>query len=147
MKNEQLSEFELIDKLTRNLPGCNKDIIVGIGDDCAVLKNTADKYTLVTCDVQVEAVHFLPNIAKPESIGQKAIAVNVSDIAAMGGRPTFCLVSLIIPKNIKTDYIDSIYNGIKSSCVAHGIQIIGGNVSSGKQLAIDIFMMGEVRCD
>jgi thiamine-monophosphate kinase len=65
----------------------------------------------------------------------------------MGGKPTFCLVSLIIPKKIDTAYIDSIYDGVRSSCEHYGIQIIGGNVSSGKQLAIDIFMMGEVRPD
>lgn len=147
MTNKKLSEFELIDKLTCNLPGYSKSVIVGVGDDCAVLKYTASKYSLVTCDVQVEGVHFLPNVKNPQEIGQKAIAVNVSDIAAMGGQPTFCLVSLIIPKNIKTEYIDSIYDGIKSSCGQFNIQIIGGNMSSGVQLTIDIFMMGEVKRD
>jgi len=147
MKNKKLGEFELIDRLTRDLPNFSKDVIVGIGDDCAVLKQGDNKYLLVTCDVQIEGVHFLPAVAEPENIGQKAVAVNVSDIAAMGGKPTFCLVSLIIPKNMESNYIDSIYDGIKKSCKLYDVQIIGGNISSGKQLAIDIFMIGEVKRD
>lgn len=144
MKTDTLGEFELINRLTRNVEKVNKQVVVGIGDDCAVLPWKKDVYQLATCDVQVADVHFLPNIATPQHIGEKAIAVNVSDIAAMGGTPTSCLVSLLLPKNITTAYIDELYKGIVSSCKKYNIQIVGGNMSGGKQLAIDIFMLGEV---
>lgn len=147
MNVKKPGEFALIDQLTHNLPKYRKEVVKGVGDDCAVLAQSTKKYILMTCDIQVEDVHFSTNIAKPEQIGKKSIAVNISDIAAMGGKPTFCLVSLIIPKKINSDYVDSIYSGIRSSCKKYGVQIIGGNVSSGKQLAIDIFMIGEVRPD
>jgi len=140
---KKLGEFELIDKLTRNLPGYGKEVIEGIGDDCAVIKQNANKYLLATCDAQVAGVHFLLD-TDPGQIGQKAVAVNISDIAAMGGQPTLCLVSLIIPKSIDTEYIDSVYSGIRLMCERYGIQIIGGNISSGEQLVIDITMMGAV---
>ena len=102
---------------------------------------------LTTCDIQVEGVHFTSESKEPKQIGSKAIAVNVSDIIAMGGQPKYCMVSLIIPKNISDSYVSCIYDGIKSSCKKYGIQIIGGNISSGKQLAIDIFMIGYVKHD
>ena len=147
MNSKKLGEFALIDQLTHNLPKYRKEVIKGVGDDCAVLVQSTQKHLLITCDVQVEGVHFSTNIPKPEQIGKKAIAVNISDIAAMGGKPTFCLVSLIIPRKTNSEYVDSIYSGIRSSCKQYDIQIIGGNISTGKQLAIDIFMMGEVRKD
>lgn len=142
-----MGEFTLIDRLTKNLPAYTENVIVGIGDDCAVLDWNKDLYQLATCDVQVSGVHFLPEIATPQQIGEKAIAVNISDIAAMGGTPNSCLVSLLLPKDIKTEYVDKLYQAIISSCKKYNIQIIGGNISSAKQLAIDIFLLGQVKHD
>jgi thiamine-monophosphate kinase len=130
--------------LTRGLPKYKREVIKGVGDDCAVLKMVENKHLLATCDVQVAGTHFFADIADPEDIGKKAIAVNVSDVAAMGGRPTHCLVSLIFPKKLDTEYIDALYRGIRGACSKSDVQIVGGNISSGQQLAIDIFMMGEV---
>ena len=144
---KKINEIELINQLTDNLPNYNSDVIKGIGDDCAVIKQADGNYLLTTCDSQVDGVHFDSLVSTPQQIGQKAVAVNVSDIATMGGRPTYCMVSLIIPKKLKPDYIQAIYDGIKISCANDKIQIIGGNISSGKQLIIDITMMGEVRSD
>lgn len=145
MNQSRPGEFELIHQLTRGLPKYRREVVNGIGDDCAVLKLKGDKYLLLTCDVQVEGAHFFAKKTMPEIVGQRAVSVNISDIAAMGGKPTYCLVSLITPKKLSTDYIEALYRGIKSTCVRSDIQIVGGNISSGRQLAIDIFMMGEVR--
>ncbi|MCL4386791.1 thiamine-phosphate kinase, partial [Patescibacteria group bacterium] len=161
-----LDEFSLIKKLTGKLPISSKNIIKGVGDDAAVIKISKNKYLLAACDILVENVHFLMEISKPEEIGQQAVIVNISDIAAMGGKPTFCLVSLIIPNgchserseeskelpkqvrhDIGTDYIDRLYSGIIKECKKYNIQIIGGNISSGNQLVIDLFMLGEVKPD
>lgn len=145
MKNNRVGEFELIKKLTKNLPKKSANVIKGVGDDCAVIKTSNKNFLLATCDCQVENVHFVKDIAKPEEIGQKAAAVNISDIAAMGGKPTCCLVSLIIPKEIDEQFIERLYQGIVGQCGKYKIQIIGGNISKGKELIIDIFMLGEAK--
>ncbi len=138
-------EFGLIQKLTSELKVKNRDVIVGIGDDCAVLSFDKNYFELLTCDVQVAGRHFVLENLEPENIGHKAIAINISDIAAMGGLPTVCLVSLILPKNISTDFVQRIYKGIDRICSRYNIQVTGGNISSGKDLAIDIFMLGKVK--
>lgn len=145
MKKLPQNEFTLIRFLTRNISSTKKSgVKVGIGDDCAVISKNDDTYTLATCDAQVEGVHFFPD-SKPEYIGKKAIAVNVSDIAACGGRPTTCLVSLIVPKSLDTKFLDRLYAGIKSASNTYDVQVIGGNMSSGKELIVDIFMLGAVK--
>ncbi|MCL4338357.1 thiamine-phosphate kinase [Patescibacteria group bacterium] len=138
-------EFELIKKLTSELKVKNRDVIVGIGDDCAVLSFDKNYLELVTCDIQVAGRHFVLENLEPENIGHKAIAINISDIAAMGGLPTVCLISLILPKNISTDFVQRIYRGIDIACNKYNIQVAGGNISSGKDWAIDIFMLGKVK--
>ena len=143
MKPGQFGEFELINYITRNLKGNSKSVIAGIGDDCAVIKKSSDEDLLLTCDALVEDVHFDRKYFAPEQIGEKVIAVNASDIAAMGGKPKFCLVSLVIPQKIEHTYIKRVYDGIGSACQKYGIQVVGGNVSKGDQLVIDVFMTGE----
>lgn len=116
---------------------------MGAGDDAAVIKITEDSYLLATTDSQVEGVHFLSQFAAPADIGRKSVAVNVSDIAAMGGIPTYCLVSLILPKTLQEDYADQLYDGIIEECRRYDIQIIGGNISTGRELVIGISMLGK----
>src|SRR5712692_2660453 len=81
MKVSELGEFDLIERLRRQLPKPHAGVIVGIGDDAAVLRQAADRYLLATCDAQVEGRHFLRGKATPYQIGRKALAVNLSDIA------------------------------------------------------------------
>lgn len=140
-------EFELINLLTRHFPPYSKEVISGVGDDCAVIVGQNDQYNLLTCDVQVAGVHFLPRISTPAQIGCKALSVNISDIAAMGGKPDYCLVSLIIPIDTDPEFIDNIYKGIRKTARKYDIQIAGGNISRGKELIIDIFLTGTVRRD
>ncbi len=82
-------EFELIRKIMKKLPGTTSEVIMGAGDDTAVIKISEDNYLLATTDSQVEGVHFLSQFAKPPDVGRKSVAVNLSDIAAMGGVPTY----------------------------------------------------------
>ncbi|MCK5654760.1 MAG: thiamine-monophosphate kinase [Candidatus Aureabacteria bacterium] len=139
----KLDEFGLIDKFARmTKPGTN--VIVGIGDDAAVLKSkTKGFYDLFTCDAIVEDVHFkLADGAR--KIGYKAVAVNVSDIAAMGGIPSAAVVAAGISKKISTKFCEEIYSGILFACRKFGVEIVGGDTVRSKGLFISIAMTGVV---
>src|SRR5579885_2501912 len=106
-------EFELIELLTRNLT-LPSSVLKGPGDDCAILDVGGDILLLLTCDSQVEGVHFRFDISTPEEVGRKAMTVNQSDIAAMGGEPRYALVSLIIPEHIPLEMLERVYAGYAS---------------------------------
>ncbi|HZX44850.1 MAG TPA: thiamine-phosphate kinase [Candidatus Nanoarchaeia archaeon] len=141
MKLKDIGEFGLIDRIYRKPR--DKNVLVGIGDDAAVVK-MGGKLMLVTTDTMVEGDHFSFDYFTPEQVGMKAIEVNVSDIGAMGGRPKYALVSLVLQNEMDVSVIDGIYKGMRKSGDLHGVDIIGGNITHGKQLVIDIDMIGEV---
>ncbi len=146
MTSPKSGEFELIANLTRGLAQ-GAGIVKGVGDDCAVLDLQGDQLLLATCDSQVEGVHFLLHAAQPFQIGQKALAVNLSDIAAMGGEPRFALISLILPPGLAMACIEQMYEGIRQEAERYGTSIIGGNIAgsgTGQQLIIDITLLGMV---
>lgn len=125
-------------------PKYKKSIIKGIGDDAAVIKINKNKYLLYTCDAQVSGEHFLEQYSSPYQIGRKAAAVNLSDIAAMGGTPKYLLVSLFLPKLTTEKFIDALYEGLSEECKKYNVNIVGGNISKSSQFIIDIFLTGEV---
>jgi thiamine-monophosphate kinase len=140
------AEFELIAHLTRGL-STRPDVALGVGDDCAILDLNNDTLLLATSDSQVEGVHFTRHFSSPEQIGRKALSVNLSDIAAMGGEPHYALVSLILPANLSRSYIDTLYTGIRHEAAHYTTAIVGGNIaSSGKaaSLVIDITLLGTI---
>lgn len=139
-----LGEFPLIDRLAGRLGGYGEDVVVGIGDDVAVLRISDDRYLLATCDVQVAGVHFLPGVATPYQIGRKAAAINLSDIAAMGGTPRHFLVSLILPKDTEVVFADGLYDGLVEECRRYGVDVVGGNIARDDRVVIDLFLLGEV---
>lgn len=144
MKISDLGEFGLIDRIQKFLPGEAPGVIVGIGDDVAVLRGNGDKVWLVTCDVQMEGSHFLRETVSPRDLGHKALAINLSDIAGTGGVPRFALISLGLPKDLPVEFIDELYAGMRAEAEASGTGIIGGNISGSKLgFFIDIFLMGE----
>lgn len=140
MKIKYIGEFGLIKRI-RKKPK-NKDILVGIGDDAAIVK--ANNLQVLTTDCHVDEVHFSRKWFSPEQIGMKAIEANVSDVAAMGGKPKFVLVSLILPKELSVEFFDRMYKGMWKSCKKHSMEIVGGNITSGKQLSISITILGQV---
>jgi thiamine-monophosphate kinase len=123
-----LGEFELISRLTAHLT-TRADIALGIGDDCAVLDIGADQLLLATCDSQVEGVHFTLQTSHPAQIGRKALAVNLSDIAAMGGEPRYALVSLILPPHLPLDVLDDLYVGLREEAMEYATALVGGNIA------------------
>jgi thiamine-monophosphate kinase len=146
MDDRTTGEFELIARLTRGL-STRADVALGVGDDCAILDLNSATLLLATCDSQVEGIHFTRQFSAPEQIGRKALAVNLSDIAAMGGEPRYALVSLILPSDLPRAYLDSIYAGLRHEAAHYATAIIGGNIAStGKpaSLAIDITVLGTI---
>jgi thiamine-monophosphate kinase len=144
VKVDQLGEFGLIDRIHHGLPVPSKDVIVGIGDDVAVLRATPDRVWLATCDVQMEGSHFLRSDINPRELGMKSLAINLSDIAAEGGTPRYALVSLGLPTDLELEFIDELYAGLRSEADQFGVDIVGGNISRSRLgMFIDIFLLGE----
>jgi thiamine-monophosphate kinase len=139
-------EFALIQRLGRIIPCRREDVLVGIGDDAAVLKiNDKDgRYVLVTTDTVVENDHFNPSWSRPEQIGIKAAESNISDIAAMGGRPTYMFISLVLPPDTAVEWTEDLYKGIAQSCERHRVAVVGGDTTHGAVKVISITLMGEV---
>jgi thiamine-monophosphate kinase len=138
-----LGEFGIIARLTQGLPP-RPDVVLGVGDDAALLDvGSADALLVATCDAQVEGTHFRLDRATPEQIGQRAMTVNVSDIAAMGALPRFALVSLLLPATFDIAVLEGIYAGLRSACTEYGVALVGGNVvRNPERLIIDITLLG-----
>lgn len=141
-KIKDIGEFALIKKFS-NLITVDTSVVCGINDDAAVLRYTKDKYLLFTTDMLIEGVHFTRNMA-PEAIGHKALAVNISDIAAMGGLPTYAVVSLGLPKDLEVAFIKRIYQGMLKLAKEFRINIVGGDTNKSKNIVINVSLLGEV---
>lgn len=135
-------EFELINRL-KKFQSRSFRVLKGIGDDAAVLALDKKRHQLFTTDMLVEDVHFTRKMS-PIAIGHKAMACNVSDIAAMGGAPTFAVVSIGIPRGLKAGYIDKIYDGMKACAGVFGAIIVGGDTVKADKLIINIALLGVV---
>jgi len=140
----EVGEFRLIERLAGRLPPARPDVVVGIGDDVAVIAVAPDRYLLATCDVQVAGVHFLPRACDPYRLGRKAAAINLSDIAAVGGRPTHFLVSLALPTDTSVSFVEALYDGISEEAARYGADVVGGNISRSSCLMVDLTLLGEV---
>ncbi len=141
----KLGEFGLIDLIKQDTISDHGSVVLGIGDDAAVLLPTPRQLLLLTTDMLVEAVHFDLATTTPWQLGYKAIAVNLSDIAAMGGAPRHAVVSVALPSSTPADFIVSLYQGMKEICHEFGVNIVGGDtVSSPKGLVINVAVTGEV---
>lgn len=137
-----MNELEFIGYLKRNIKR-GRDVIYGIGDDAAVIKYTREKYLLFASDMLIQGVHFSKD-ADPKDIGRKAVSVNISDIAAMGGIPKYVLMSVGVPKAGRSKILKSILNGAKAVCKKYDITIVGGDTNEGRNLVIDTAIIGEV---
>jgi len=152
MKIEQLGEFGLIERIRAALPAPGPNVIVGIGDDVAVLRAATEvsaeagteSVWLATCDVQVEGAHFLRDAITPRSLGRKSLAINLSDIASAGGVPRYALVSLGLPGGLEVGFVDELYAGLREEGSEFGVDIVGGNISRSRLgIFIDVFLLGD----
>lgn len=142
LKVSQLGEKGLIRRLARGARA-GRSVRVGIGDDCAVLSAGGRKYTLFASDMLVEGVHFTP-AAPAEAVGWKALAVNVSDVAAMGGLPRWAVVSLGLPRTTPVSYVDRLYRGLRRCGGAFGVEIVGGDTVRSPRVVVDVAILGAV---
>ncbi|HYG23641.1 MAG TPA: thiamine-phosphate kinase [Verrucomicrobiae bacterium] len=139
-----MKEFELIARLTRSLPS-NRTVVNGPGDDCAVLDlGLPDRLLLLKTDAVVEGIHFLPD-ADPASVGHKALARCLSDIAAMAGTPTAAVITIALPKQFDLARVDGIYAGINALARRHEVAIVGGETTTNpERFLISVSVVGSV---
>ncbi len=139
-----MNEFELIRRLTSSLPA-NQAVVVGAGDDCAVLDLGApDRWLLFKTDAVVEGIHFTKD-TPPEKIGYKALGRCLSDIAAMAGTPAAALLTIALPANFDTDFIGAIYDGINALARRHDVAIVGGETTTNpERMLISVSLVGWV---
>ncbi|MCD6508264.1 thiamine-phosphate kinase [Candidatus Poribacteria bacterium] len=144
LKLSDIGEFSLIERISSLLSCRCDDVICGIGDDAAVLNGGDGKALLVTVDSLVENIHFTLRTHTPYQLGYKAMAVNLSDIAAMGGEPKYTLVSISARPDLKIGFIEEIYRGLERMAREAGVSIVGGDTTgSPTHLFISISVIGE----
>lgn len=149
------SEFDFIKEIQEKAAAQSAaDLVVGIGDDAAVWRERSGRESLITVDLLVEDVDFKLEYAPPRWIGHKALAVSLSDIAAMGGKPKFALLTLAIPPNLKSQisnpesetFWEEFFSGYFTLAEKHGVRLIGGDISAAPdRLMIDSIVIGH--CD
>lgn len=137
-------EREIIARI-RQAAGSSEDLLLGIGDDCAVYKTAPDRVSLVTTDTMVEGVHFDLRWHPPAELGRKAASVNISDIAAMGGLPRFALLSLALTQAIGSQELEAFMAGFLAVLSEHGMVLIGGDtVQGGQESVLSVTVLGEM---
>jgi thiamine-monophosphate kinase len=138
-------EDDLIEMMKTLLGDSARRIPLGIGDDCAIIgRGPQDTDILITTDMLVEGTHFKLEWASPYQIGWKSMAASVSDIAAMGGRPTSAVVSIGVRARGRDYFIKSFYEGIRAASDTYGVAIAGGDTVRSDVVAVSIAMLGEV---
>lgn len=141
-----LGERGLIARIRERFPTAPERLLVGIGDDAAVAIPERGALEVLTTDALVEGVHFDLRFCAFEDIGYKALAVNVSDVAAMGGRPRLALLSLILPSRLTASDVDRLLDGFGLMAEQSGVSLAGGNITrSPGPLVIDVSLIGAVR--
>lgn len=144
---ESLGEFGLIDRISNTVTIRNQSTLKGIGDDAAVIE-LSDKFGLLSTDLLIEGIHFDLSYVPLKHLGYKAIAVNVSDIAAMNGTPKQLTVSLGLSSRFGLEAIDELYEGINLACEAYNVDLVGGDTSASRSgLVISVSVYGEVDKD
>ncbi len=143
----RLGEFGLIRMIGRIVSSSKKTpgLMLGIGDDAAVFKTSGSKLNVITVDAMTEGIHFDLRYTGFRDLGWKAVAVNLSDLAAMGAEPKWLLVHLTIPERIKAEDISELYRGISACSNKFSIRVIGGNISRAKrEFVVCITALGQV---
>lgn len=146
-----ISERDFITSIREQITPDSGLLVKGIGDDCAVYRierSDSTQLGLISMDSLIEGIHFDLSWHPPSLLGKKAAAVNISDIAAMGGKPTFLLLSIAVPKNCNDSFLNAFVQGFLAQAKTFGAILIGGDtVKSGSELSISVTVLGEVSED
>ena len=136
MKLSRLGEFGLIERIRRKQP-VGRGVRLGIGDDAAWVENPSGS-SLVTADLLIEGVHFDLKWTSLFDLGFKSLAVNLSDIAAMGGTPAYAILALGIPANLDSRDVEEFYRGVNALARPSGVSVVGGDTNTAKSLIISV---------
>lgn len=141
----QLGEIRLIERLAHRLRRMDRSVEVGIGDDAAVLRwpGNGDRRLVWTVDLLLDGVHFRLGEHLPEAIGWKALGCSLSDIAAMGARPHWAMVSLGAPRRLPVRVVERLYDGMRQLADRFGVSIVGGDTDRSTRLVVDVSVIGE----
>jgi len=141
----RLREFQLIEHVRRLFGHTGPSVILGIGDDAAIITPPPGRHLLLTTDLLVEDVHFSHSTTTYEDIGYKAAVANLSDIAAMGGAPHALAVSIAVPRSMNVADVTRLYRGLMAACRPYGVSLIGGDTSASRQgLFLSVTLTGYV---
>ena len=140
MKLSRLGEFGLIEKIRRRTPA-GRGVRIGIGDDAASVENRSGS-SLITADLLIEGSHFDLRWTSLRDLGHKALAVNLSDIAAMGGIPDYVILSLGIPAHFDSKDIDAFYRGFEELAAEYSVALVGGDTNAAEKLIISVCVIG-----
>jgi len=142
LRLSEIGELTLIETIRKRFSKKSKGIIVGIGDDAAVIKSKGENL-LITSDMMVESVHFDLSFITPYHLGYKLVSVNVSDIYAMGGKPEYLLLDIAMNKKTEKSFINRFFDGLQDAMKLYDISLIGGDISSSKKdMVIAASLMG-----
>ena len=140
-----IGEFGLIKRFSRQFMTDLPAGVTGIGDDCAVIPLNEKEALLFTTDMLIADRHFIPDKIPPRQLGKKSLAVNLSDIAAMGGEPYSAFLSIGIPSGLEISWLDEFFTGIRELCRDTGTWFLGGDTTkSPDRLVINISVIGRV---
>jgi thiamine-monophosphate kinase len=141
-----LTERELVARIQQRLPPPPGWMLVGIGDDAAVVEPERNRVEVLTVDAIVDGVHFDREFVPPDAIGHRALAVNLSDLAAMGAAPRLALLSMALPADLATADFDAIADGLCALATRHRVHVAGGNLTrTPGPLTIDVTAIGTVK--
>ena len=142
----EAGERALIERIRQRVPAADRALVVGIGDDAAVAASDRGALQVLTTDALVEGVHFDRRFSTPADIGYKALAVNVSDVASMGGTPRFALLSLMLPESVAIQEVDGLIDGLLTIAAQTRVTLAGGNITrSPGPLIVDVSVVGSVK--
>ncbi|MBN2408294.1 MAG: thiamine-phosphate kinase [Candidatus Aminicenantes bacterium] len=144
MRLRSLRERDLVAAIRREFPAKNKGLVLGIGDDAAVVRSGRN-LSVLTTDLLVEDVHFTALLHPPYYLGRKSLNVNLSDIAAMGVKPRFALLGLALRKGLKTEWVKEFFRGLAGAAKEAGVGLVGGDISSAGKIVISVTVLGEAK--
>ena len=142
-KLSERGELAIVESIRKAFPASNPDILRGIGDDAAVVRRRNRASVLLTVDLLIEGVHFDLRFIRPGELGFKALAVNVSDIAAMGGVPRYALLALGLPGKLTEDFLREFLRGFSRASRKFGTDLIGGDTCGAPRVCISVTIWGE----
>ena len=139
----ELSEDELVNAVARLLSGSEPGVVIGLGDDAAVVEPGAGQLVLTT-DLLAEGVHFERGSISARDLGAKAITVNVSDIAAMAASPRYALVAIAAPADVDAAWVVELVGGMRDACAEYALALVGGDTNRADLVVVSVAVVGEV---